>query len=128
MIGINKVCGDVVNQLRLTGKQVFSANDIQQALREAGRGGSSFTNYMGTDGHLAKRGYLHRRLGGWELSESSMTNDVISIRVMPANPALVRDVFDDVRKATERYGRIVKIEPIGNSEENIDHFDRRTIL
>ena len=126
MIGINKVCGDVVNQLRWGEKRVFSATDIQSALLKAGRSESSFVHYMGNDGHLAKRRYLDRRLGGWELSESSETNDVITIGVMPANPTLVQDVLDDVRKATKRYGHIVRIEP-SSSEAKTDHFDRRII-
>ena len=108
MIGINKVCGDVVDHLRLTGKQVFSANDIQHALLEAGRADSSFVNYMGTGGHLAERGYLHRRKGGWRLTESSKANGMIVIKIMPANPILMGEIFSDVGKVCKKYDHIIE--------------------
>lgn len=108
-VSINTACAQVVNELRLSGKEVFSADDIKQALICAERGPSSFVNYIGPNGSLAERGYLIRVKGGWELSESSRVNGGITIKVMPANEFLIGEILKTVGDATQKYGAAVEI-------------------
>ena len=109
-ISINTACAMVVNELRMTGKQILSVDDIERALTLAERGSKcSFENYMGPNGYLVKRGFLHRVKGGWELTESSRTNGMIQIKVMPGNEYIIGEVTKSVGDATKKYGKVVEM-------------------
>jgi len=107
---INAACAMVVGELRIAGKEVFSADDIERALIGAGKGSrGSLENYMGPNGHLAKRGFMNRPPGGWELSESSKMNGVIMIKVTPGNEYMMGEVTKSVGNAVKKYGKVVEI-------------------
>ena len=107
---INTTCSQVVNELRMTGKDVFSADDIERALISVGKGSKgSLENYRGLKGHLAKRGFLHRPIGGWELSQSSKENGRIMITVMPGNGYMIGEIMKTVGDAVKKYGKVVEI-------------------
>lgn len=106
---INAACAIVVVELGLTGKGIFSADDIKQALTAADRGSKcSFDNYMGSNGYLIKRGFLNRVKGGWELSESSRTNGTIMIKIVPSNAYLIGEVTKSVGDALKKFGKVVE--------------------
>lgn len=105
---VNTACALVVGELRLAGKDIFSEDDIKRALILAERGSkSSLEHYMGEKGHLAKRGFLSRVPGGWELSRSSRTNGTITIKIMPGNEYMAREIQKSVGNAVKKYGKVV---------------------
>lgn len=107
---INAACAMVVKELRMAGKDIFSADDIKRALTLAERGSKcSFDNYMGSNGYLVKRGFLHRVKGGWELSESSRTNGTIMIKIMPGNEYMIGEITKSVGNAVKKYGKVVEM-------------------
>jgi hypothetical protein len=109
-ISINTACALVVGELRLTGKDIFSADDIKQALTLAERGSKcSFDNYMGPNGYLIKRGFLQRVKGGWELTESSRGSGVIVIKIMPGNEYMIGEVTKSVGNVVKKYGKVVEM-------------------
>lgn len=111
-ISINTACALVVGKLRMTGKDIFSADDIERALILAERGSkSSLEDYMGEKGHLAKRKFLHRVKGGWELTESSRGSGVIVVNVMPGNEYMMGEVTKSVGNAVKKYGKVVEMRP-----------------
>lgn len=108
-ISINTACALVVKELRMTGKDIFSADDIERALILAERGSkSSLEDYMGEKGHLAKRKFLSRVQGGWELTESSRDSGVIMIKIMPGNEYIIGEVTKSVGNAVKKYGKVVE--------------------
>jgi hypothetical protein len=108
-ISINTACAMVVNELRIAGKDVFSAHDIEQALTIADKGSKcSFENYMGPKGYLVARGYLNRVKGGWALSESSRGSGVIMIKIMPGNEYMIGEITKSVGDAIRKYGKVVE--------------------
>ncbi len=106
---INAACAIVVGELRLAGNDIFSADDIKQALTAADRGSKcSFDNYMGSNGYLIQRGFLKRVKGGWELSESSRTNGMIMIKIVPGNEYLIGEITKSIGDAVKKYGKAVE--------------------
>ena len=109
-ISINTACAMVVNELRMTEKDIFSADDVERALISADRGSKcSFENYMGPKGYLAKRGYLNRVQGGWKLSDSSRANGVIMIKIMPGNEYIIGEITKSVGDVIRKYGKVVEM-------------------
>lgn len=109
-ISINAACAMVVGELRMTGKDIFSADDIKRALTLAERGSKcSIDNYMGPNGYLINRGFLERVKGGWGLSESSKTNGVIMVKIMPGNEYLIDEVTKSIGNAVKKYGKVIEM-------------------
>ena len=96
---INVMCGRAVKELVLTGKDLFTADDIATALTKVGRGGKSTkTDYMGANGYLVARGFLERVQGGWTLREP-MRNSIVVVKVTPGNEHLLSEVYTVVGDA-----------------------------
>ena len=56
-MSIKTVCGNVTNELRLTGKEIFSVKDIIDAVEKFGpESKNGVDSYLGKDGNLAKGG------------------------------------------------------------------------
>jgi len=107
-MSIKTVCGNVANELRLTGKEIFSVNDIINAVRKFGpESKNSVDSYLGNDGNLAEGGYIRRCKGGWELTEASRRSTTITIKVSPVQNTV--EVLNAIGVATKRFGNIVEL-------------------
>ena len=96
---INAVCGRAIKELVLTGKEIFTADDITTALMRVGRGSkSSKIDYMGSNGYLVARGFIERVQGGWTLREP-LRNSVIMVKVTPGNEYLLGEVSTAIDEA-----------------------------
>lgn len=90
---INAASGLVVKELALTGKEIFSADDIATALTQVGRGSkSSREDYMGRNGYLETRGFLLRVPGGLTIPDN-LTSGMIVVKVIPGNELLTAEVY-----------------------------------
>lgn len=107
-MSIKTVCGNVTNELRLTGKKLFSVKDIVDAVEKVGpTSKNGVDNYLGNDGHLAECGYIRRCKGGWELTEASRRTTTIVVKVSPVQNTV--DVLNAIGVATKRFGNIVEL-------------------
>lgn len=107
-MSVKTVCGNVVNELRLTGKEIFSVKDIADAVEKFGPESKNGVNsYLGNDGNLARDGYICRCKGGWELTEASRRTTTIIVKVSPTQNTV--EVLNAVSVATKRFGNIVEL-------------------
>lgn len=107
-MSIKTVCGNIVNELKLTRKQVFSVKDLADAIRKVGPTSTGgVDNYLGNDGNLTRGGYITRCKGGWELTNESKKSGVIMIKVTPNQNTA--EVFNAVGVATKRFGSVVEL-------------------
>lgn len=107
-MSIKTVCGNVTNELRLTGKKLFSVKDIVDAVEKVGpTSKNGVDSYLGNDGNLAKEGYIRRCKGGWELTETSRRSTTIVVKVSPVQNTV--DVLNAISAATKRFGNIVEL-------------------
>lgn len=88
---INAMCGRAIKELALTGKEVFTADDLATALMKIGRGSkSSKMDYMGEKGYLETRGFLNRVEGGLIIPDEK--NGIIVVKTF-GNELLAAEVY-----------------------------------
>ena len=103
-VSINVSCARAVKELRLTGKDIFSAEDIRAALTAVGRGSvTSQKDYMGSGGYLATRAFIERTPGGWILTDSSMKHKKIEVHIAVGNEYLLGEVSAAITEALEGF-------------------------
>lgn len=106
---INVSCGRAIKELVLTRKEIFSADDVATALMKVGRGSkSSKSDYMGSAGYLAERGFIERVRGGWALREP-LRNSIIIVEVTPGNDRLLGEVSNAIGDALNGFKGVVEM-------------------
>ena len=106
---INTTCGRCITELVLTGKEIFSEDDIKKALAKVGRGSTTACKaYMGTKGHLATRGFLERPPGGWVLADATKHSSTIMVKITPGNEYLLGEVSTAIDEALRGFKGVVE--------------------
>ena len=101
---INTICSKTVTKLRKVNKKTLTYEDIRDALNLSK---PSVDRYVHEPGYLVLRGYLKRVIGGWELTEGSKSQKVITVIVTPNNANMVEEVETAIDDAISKYGKVV---------------------
>lgn len=109
------ICGYVIHTLVGLNKEIFTEQDVRNALIEAGVTSSgTFSAYMRQDGYLTRGEFLDRCIGGWKLTKMSKTCVTIPVQVRPAPNT--QEVRRAVKAATAKFGDIVRLGDLTENE------------
>lgn len=101
-------CGRIVNELKHAEKEVFSAQDIKNAMQKTGlMSRSSCLTYMGQKHHLYKFGFMIPVQGGWTFTEEVKHSTTITVQISPA--LLNEDVLKAIEKALRPFEGVVEV-------------------
>ena len=105
---VTTACAVATSELKQSGKSVYSDRDIRVALTKAKRGSaSSLIHYMGPGGHLVSQGFLEATAKGYELSDTSMGVNKITIEIETKNELLFGEVETAIGRALTPFSGVV---------------------